>query len=502
MTVPVVEHYRAYAPRPFTKAERGEVTILFGGLHWRAERVIEGALQNLGYGAKSLPPATREDLLKGRELADIGQCCPTTFTTGNLTNFLLQEAGRIGPEAVARDYVYLTVGSCGACRFGQYHQSYELALRNIGLDTFRLFLLAQDGLDQGEMPGDGLDLNMPLTLGILWALLCTDVLQDLEYQIRPYEVLEGATERAVKAAVEELYEAFRTRPRRGRKWGPLAWHLTTGYFVEALARARRHFEAIEVDRLHAKPKVKITGEFYLQTIEGAPNYDIHHWLEQEGAEVYPAVVAVWLDYSIRFYAQHFEDYRGIDRYAGAKEAGLRLASRLLRATYNRLRGALMGIPRELPDQYELRRLAAPFFHRRLSGGEGDMLIGKALWAHLERKAHMICELSPYACMPNTMSVGAMTAVLGQHPDLLYAPLEIKGDSEVHALSRCQMILSEAKKRAQQEFDSALEQTGLSEERARRLLEARPDMGKALYRVPHLGAAGTAANVVLALGRGL
>ncbi|MDP7548862.1 MAG: hypothetical protein QGF20_16375, partial [Alphaproteobacteria bacterium] len=243
MTVPVVEHYRAYAPRPFTKAERGEVTILFGGLHWRAERVIEGALQNLGYGAKSLPPATREDLLKGRELADIGQCCPTTFTTGNLTNFLLQEAGRIGPEAVARDYVYLTVGSCGACRFGQYHQSYELALRNIGLDTFRLFLLAQDGLDQGEMPGDGLDLNMPLTLGILWALLCTDVLQDLEYQIRPYEVLEGATERAVKAAVEELYEAFRTRPRRGRKWGPLAWHLTTGYFVEALARARRHFEA-------------------------------------------------------------------------------------------------------------------------------------------------------------------------------------------------------------------------------------------------------------------
>ena len=31
-----------------------------------------------------------------------------------------------------KKYVYVTAGSCGACRFGQYHQSYELALRNSG----------------------------------------------------------------------------------------------------------------------------------------------------------------------------------------------------------------------------------------------------------------------------------------------------------------------------------------------------------------------------------
>ena len=111
----------------------------------------------------------------------------------------------------------------------------------------------------------------------------------------------------------------------------------------------------------------------------------------------------------------------------------------------------------------MRRLAAPYFHHQLSGGEGDMLVGKALWAHLHKKAHMICELSPYACMPNTMSVGAMAGVIAKHPDLLYAPLEIKGDAEVHALSRCQMILTEAKKardpnsrpRSQVEPDAAL-----------------------------------------------
>ena len=92
-----------------------------------------------------------------------------------------------------------------------------------------------------------------------------------------------------------------------------------------------------------------------------------------------------------------------------------------------------------------------------------MLIGKALHAHHHKKAHMTCELSPYSCMPNTMSIGAMANVLGKYPDLLYAPIEVKGDAEVHALSRCQMILTEAKKRAQSEFEAALKKTGLTVE---------------------------------------
>ena len=87
---------------------------------------------------------------------------------------------------------------------------------------------------------------------------------------------------------------------------------------------------------------------------------------------------------------------------------------------------------------------------------------------------MICELSPYSCMPNTMSIGAMAGVVGKYPDLLYAPLEIKGDAEVHALSRCQMILTEAKKRAQREFDEALEATGLTLEEVREYLERPSD----------------------------
>ena len=213
-----------------------------------------------------------------------------------------------------------------------------------------------------------------------------------------------------------------------------------------------------------------------------------------------------MDYLLRLGLQRFEDYSGIERGARLKLGAGRAAQAVYRWTYDRLRGAMGDLPHEMPSQFELRRLAAPYFHSRLDGGEGDMLVGKALWAHQHKKAHMICELSPYSCMPNTMSIGAMAGVVGKYPDLLYAPLEIKGDAEVHALSRCQMILTEAKKRAQREFEEVVERTGLTVEEVRAYLEAHPAMRRATYCVPRPGvAAGTAANAVLdvadRMGRG-
>jgi hypothetical protein len=190
--------------------------------------------------------------------------------------------------------------------------------------------------------------------------------------------------------------------------------------------------------------------------------------------------------------QKVQEYVGVDRHARYKLVQARALQRLLGWSYNRLRRALGDLPHELPDQHELRNLAAPYFHHRMSGGEGDMLIGKALWAHLHKKAHMICELSPYACLPNTMSIGAMAGVTGKYPDLLYAPIEVKGDAEVHALSRCQMVLTEAKRRAVAEYERAL--GGRTKQTLLKKLKRQPKMRKATYRIPRHACVGTAANL--------
>jgi predicted nucleotide-binding protein (sugar kinase/HSP70/actin superfamily) len=174
--------------------------------------------------------------------------------------------------------------------------------------------------------------------------------------------------------------------------------------------------------------------------------------------------------------------------------------RIFVGTYNRFRKALANIPSELPDQVELKNLAEPFYHFELRGGEGHMLIGKALYAYHHKKAHMVCELSPYSCMPNTMSIGSMANVIGKYPDLLYAPIEVKGDAEVHALSRCQMILTEAKKRAQIEFEQVLQKTGLTVEAIHEYEKQHPELRRATYKVPHKGYSGLSANYVLHLAQ--
>ncbi len=489
----VVQEYRAYRPRPIKREERDKVTIVYGGLTWKHERLIQGALENAGYKAEPLPQIERRDLDIGKELIDTGACCPTTFTAGNLARFLKEKSEKEGKDKVKEGYAFVTIGACGPCRFGQYHESYERVLENLDFKDFRMFLLDLLQMEQNE---GGIEITMPLTFGLIYSMFLGDLLTDIEYATRPYEVVPGETDRVLKDSIELLYQRLKERPQKGKKLGSLLWHVTTPYFTNALKEVKELWDGVEVDRLRVKPRVKITGEFWLQTHEGDGNYNIKRWLEREGAEVIPPPIAVWMDYLIYMSLWRMEESREFVDKFWLKKAVVKLLLGLYHYTYNRLRKALNNIPNPLPPQEELRRLARPYFHHFLAGGEGFMLIGKALYAHLNKHAHMICELSPYGCMPNTMSIGAMQAVLGKHPDLLYAPIEVKGDAEVHALSRCQMILTEAKKRAQREFEEALERTGLTVEDIRNYEEDHPELKKATYKIPHYGYAGTSANYVM------
>src|SRR5215470_9099962 len=102
------KHYKSYRPRPFSKGERESVTVLFGGLTWKHERLIQGVFHNLHYSAEPLPNVARADLDVGKELTDVGACCPTTFITGNLVNFVKSAIQKHGKEETAKRYAYLT----------------------------------------------------------------------------------------------------------------------------------------------------------------------------------------------------------------------------------------------------------------------------------------------------------------------------------------------------------------------------------------------------------
>ena len=51
---------------PFTKEQRGRTTLLFGGLTWKHEKLVHGALEGLGYIAEAVPTPNVRAFQTGR----------------------------------------------------------------------------------------------------------------------------------------------------------------------------------------------------------------------------------------------------------------------------------------------------------------------------------------------------------------------------------------------------------------------------------------------------
>src|SRR5215471_20266945 len=118
----------------FTKKEKGKITLLIGGLTMAHDYLISGAFRSLGYNVVPLDAPDYEALRAGKEFGNRGQCNPTYFTVGNLVKFLvhLRDSRGLTSQEVVEQFVFLTAGACGPCRFGMYVTEYRKALRDAG----------------------------------------------------------------------------------------------------------------------------------------------------------------------------------------------------------------------------------------------------------------------------------------------------------------------------------------------------------------------------------
>jgi predicted nucleotide-binding protein (sugar kinase/HSP70/actin superfamily) len=527
-----VHHFKRPTERTFTSTQRGHTTLLFGGLTWKHEKLIHGALEGLGYLAEALPTPDVAAFQLGKEYGNNGQCNPTYFTVGNLVQYLqsLEEQGLTKQEIVDR-YVFFTAGACGPCRFGMYEAEYRLALRNAGFEGFRVLLFQQSGgLSQSDAEA-GLEMNLDFFLGILNALNCGDIINEVAYQIRPYEVTPGQTDEVTDRIMDYMQEVFRKKQpwKIGDKLpgflsgfkdtaeylGKFVNQLTGDDITASLHRCRDMFNEVEVDRLRVKPIVKITGEFWAQTTEGDGNFNMFRFLEREGAQVLVEPIGTWIMYMIHQVIQKYRDTKGLDVGATLpplwrldqrtkiewsfrnKVAKLKLAEAIFKREYHRIVDALGGLAHHLADQYELQRMGHPFYNSRAGGGEGHLEVAKNIYYSNKDLAHFVLSLKPFGCMPSTQSDGAQAAVVSQYRDMIYLPIETSGEGEINAHSRVQMALGEAKNKAKLEFQEALHNTGLTLDECRAWVDEHPEVKRPMYHVPHTkGVVGNAANFVM------
>ncbi|NJN14334.1 MAG: activator of (R)-2-hydroxyglutaryl-CoA dehydratase, partial [Planctomycetes bacterium] len=453
------EHFRRPHERPFTATERAHTTVLLSGLTLKHERFVVAALQGLGYKCDNLAVPDVRSFQLGKEYGNGGQCSPTYFTVGNLVKHLqgLRDSG-MPKERIAEDFVFLTAGGCGPCRFGMYEAEYRIALRNAGFEDFRVILFSQTGgLSQGQMEA-GLRMDLDFFLSIISALAIGDLLNEVGYQIRPFEIEKGATDAALQRCQGIIEGALRDRSfaSGGGKLKKFWSYLFTDHFTKALGECRAVLDAVEVDRTRLLPVVKVTGEFWAQTTEGDGNYKMFRFLEGEGAEVIVEPIMTWINYLLWQVGQGARHRYGSEGRRNplrhwALLAKLSLAGRLLNRHYERFRKALGGTAHRMINQLHLQRLGHPHYNANSQGGEGHLEVAKNIYYHNKNLAHMVLSLKPFGCMPSTQSDGAQAAVVSLYPDMIYLPIETSGEGEINAHSRVQMALGEARRKTREEL---------------------------------------------------
>jgi predicted nucleotide-binding protein (sugar kinase/HSP70/actin superfamily) len=422
-------------PRTFTADQRAHTTILVGGLTMAHDYLITGALQGIGYRVAPLDCPDSSALQYGKEFGNRGQCNPTYFTVGNLIKHLmeLRDEKGLSTKEIVENYLFVTAGACGPCRFGTYVTEYRKALRDSGFEGFRVLLFQQQGgLKQATGGGNGLEFNPKFFISLVFAIMAGDALNAIGYRMRPYEKEKGATDRALEECKKILRDSFEQRTN----------------VLPALIKCRRLLRAVEVDRTQIKPKVAVIGEFWAMTTEGDGNYGLQRFLEQEGAEVDIQIVTNWLLYNLwehRWDTKQRMNLRQEDHgrkglagvNAQKKLATLWVADKGIRVLFKSFANILGLHNYPLPDMDAVADAARDLYNNHLRGGEGHMEVGKLVLNVAKKKATMTLSVKPFGCMPSSgVSDGVQSYVTEKWPGAIFLPSRPRATARSTSTAGC------------------------------------------------------------------
>jgi len=476
--------WRDVPKEPIKYAPKSETIMLSGGLTILQDQLIQAALQSLGENYISMPNPDFESFQTGKAYGNKGQCNPTYFTVGNLVKYLknLRDEQGLSEKEIVEKYVYITAGGCGPCRFGMYITEYKKALRDAGFDGFRITSFEHDkGIFQGDdIDDDILNFTPKFFVTLIKSVIIGDIINILGYKMRPYEIEKGSVDDAIEKCRNIISDAFTEHTN----------------LIKAMWDCRKVLSEIKLNRLQAKAKVMVMGEFWAAMTEGDGNYNLHRFLESEGAECIPQPILNRLMLSlweaeravIKRQALEVEGAKSID-FSSAKTRLLIKAGKVAIKTHFSLYAKAIGLhDYEIPNMDKLAQLSKEYYTLDCEGGEGHLEVAHLIESVKDNLSHLVISVKPFGCMPSSaVSDGVQSLVTNRFPEANFLSIETSGEGAANFYSRVQMALFKAKQSAKEEFEE------LS------VPEIMPDkINNYLYQ-PHNTRAGSAAKLVESLG---
>lgn len=465
-------------------APKEETIMLAGGLTILQDKLMESALNSIGENFVALPNPDFESFQTGKAFGNRGQCNPTYFTVGNLVKYLqkLRDEQGIPAEEIIRKYVFVTAGGCGPCRFGMYITEYKKALRDAGFEGLRITSFEHNkGIFQGEDEVEQILNFSPKFFTILIkAVIIGDIMNILGYKMRPYEVEKGSVDNAIETCRQEIAKAFDEKRN----------------LTKTLWKCRTILQEVELDRLQPKAKVMVMGEFWAAMTEGDGNYNLHRFLEAEGAECIPQPIMNRLMLSI-WEAEHklnkqealaTESKKRIDFSHVQSRVLIKLARNVVKV-YFKLYAKAIGLhDYEIPDMDKLAKIGKEYYTLDCEGGEGHLEVAHLVESVKDNLSHLTISVKPFGCMPSSsVSDGIQSLVTSRYPSANFLAIETSGEGAANFYSRVQMALFKAKQAAKEEFEAV------------KVPEYIPEKVNNYLYQPHNARAGSAAKLVESLG---
>ena len=386
--------------------------------------LLQPVFNKYGYHIEVLGNDTRNAVDVGLKYVNNDACYPSIVTVGMLMEAVL--SGKYDTNKLA--LMMSQTGGC--CRASNYVAFIRRALDKAGLGHIPVISLNANGMEKNS----GFHVTPKMLMEGLHAVVYGDLLMRCVYRVRPYELVPGST--------DALHEKWRRRCVEA-----LTGNMADRSYGEICRGIVRDFDRLPIDETLKKPRVGVVGEILVKYMPLANNYLVE-LLEREGAEAVVPDLMDFLNYSV-YNSDYKHKYLGTS-WTGALVAkvGVDAIDALRKPALDALKKSRRFAP-PMPIG-EIAELAKPFLSIGNQYGEGWFLCGEMAELLSSGVDNIVC-IQPFACLPNhVVGKGVVKALKKAYPNANIAAVDYDpGASEVNQLNRIKLMLSTAKKAAEQ-----------------------------------------------------
>ena len=402
--IPPAKKYRAHIPGENT--HRTTYIPHMGD----AGFALRSALRAEGINAEVFPESNAETLELGRKFTCGKECYPCILTTGDMLRITKQPG--FNPEKSA----FFMPSTSGPCRFGQYNRLQRMVLDELGFKNVPIISPNQDHSLQDELGGYGRGFFRNAWKGIV----AIDILNKMVRETRPYEVLQGDTDRVYKKCLAEVIEAIEVRKN------------PSGVLKNSVAS----FSGIKVNGVGEKPIIGIVGEIFVRSDEFSNNKIVRE-IESLGGEVWLAPIEEWflhINKTLKLYSglrRHMRNYIAAFVMDFIQHHD---AKKLENAVGDFLRGG------HEPSTAELWANSDPYIPGWF--GETALSIGKSV-DYVKKGASGIVNVMPFTCLPGTIATAIFKKFQENHNGIPCLTMAYDGLEQTNTKTRLEAFIHQA-----------------------------------------------------------